>query len=73
MIDKLDEADVVIFGTPVYWWGVSAQLKAVIDRMYMKRFREKRRYKQIGILAVGAATLDDEEYDLISRQFKMYL
>lgn len=70
LIDKLDEADVVIFGTPVYWWGVSAQLKAVIDRMYMKRFREKRRYKQIGILAVGAATLDDEEYDLISRQFR---
>ena len=27
-------ADVIIFSTPVYWGEVSAQLKALIDRMY---------------------------------------
>ena len=29
---KLSEADGIIFGTPVYFWSVSAQAKAVIDR-----------------------------------------
>ena len=27
-------SDVVIFATPLYFWGVSAQLKAIIDRTY---------------------------------------
>ena len=30
--DKLLEADGIIFGTPVYFWNVSAQAKAIIDR-----------------------------------------
>lgn len=28
------ECDTVVFATPLYFWGVSAQMKAVIDRMY---------------------------------------
>lgn len=28
------EADMVIYATPVYWWSVSAQLKAFMDRCY---------------------------------------
>ncbi|MFP4194538.1 MAG: flavodoxin family protein [Desulfosalsimonas sp.] len=31
---KLEEADGIIFGTPVYFLNVSAQAKAVIDRTY---------------------------------------
>ena len=31
---KLLEADGIIIGTPVYFWGVSAQAKAFIDRTY---------------------------------------
>ncbi|MCH4181159.1 MAG: flavodoxin family protein [Atopobiaceae bacterium] len=27
-------ADVVVFSGPVYWYGMTAQLKAVLDRMY---------------------------------------
>ena len=30
----MKEADVWVFGTPVYWWGPTAQLKAFIDRWY---------------------------------------
>ena len=68
--DKMEEADVIIFGSPVYWWGISAQLKVVIDRMYMKNFQKEKKYKQIGIIAIGADSLEDEEYELISRQFR---
>lgn len=28
------DCDVVVLATPVYFWGISAQLKAVIDRLY---------------------------------------
>jgi len=31
---KLGRADVWVLGTPVYWFHVSAHLKAVIDRLY---------------------------------------
>lgn len=30
----LESADVVVMSTPVYWYTFSAQLKAVIDKMY---------------------------------------
>ena len=31
---KIMEADVIILGTPIYYWGPSAQLKEFIDRWY---------------------------------------
>ena len=30
----LEQADTVVFATPVYWFSFSAQIKAAIDRMY---------------------------------------
>ena len=36
VLQKIDRADVLLFGTPVYWWGMSAQLKAVIDKFYSR-------------------------------------
>ena len=30
---KLEEADVIIFGTPLYWYGPSAKMKLLIDRL----------------------------------------
>jgi multimeric flavodoxin WrbA len=32
--DRIDQADVVVFGSPVYMWNVSAQLKTVLDRLF---------------------------------------
>ena len=32
--ERLLEADVILFATPIYYFGVSAQLKTVIDRFY---------------------------------------
>ena len=37
---KLDEADLIIMATPIYWWSVSAQLKLLIDRLYGMHFGE---------------------------------
>jgi multimeric flavodoxin WrbA len=34
LIGSMKKSDVWILGTPLYWWGLSAQLKAFIDRWY---------------------------------------
>lgn len=31
---KLNEADSIVFASPIYWFSVTAQLKMVIDRIY---------------------------------------
>lgn len=70
IVEKVAAADMIIFGSPVYWWGISAQLKTVIDRVYMKNETLGNTKKKIGIVAVGADELSGEQYALISGQFK---
>lgn len=68
--EKILESDVIIFASPVYWWGITSQMKAAIDRIYMKGEFLPQKPKKIGLITVGAAELSDEEYDIIKRQFK---
>ena len=73
IIEKITKADLVIFGSPVYWWGISAQLKDVVDKFYSRDDESAptlRGKKKIGIVACGAETTDDPEYRLISEQFR---
>lgn len=32
---KLTEADIIVVASPVYFYGISAQLKAIVDRLHM--------------------------------------
>jgi len=32
--EKIRQADGLILGTPIYWWGPTAQMKAFLDRWY---------------------------------------
>ena len=68
VIDSLVDADMIVFGTPVYWWGMTAQLKLVIDKCYCRGTYLKK--KKIGIILCGGASTENEEYDLIKRQFE---
>ncbi|MDV0446689.1 putative NAD(P)H-dependent FMN-containing oxidoreductase YwqN [Methanosarcinaceae archaeon Ag5] len=34
LVQKMKESDVWVLGTPVYWWGPTAQMKVFIDRWY---------------------------------------
>lgn len=66
-IDTLAAADMILFATPVYWWGVTAQMKLVIDKCYCRGAQIKG--KQVGIIVIGGASTDNEQYDLIESQF----
>ena len=66
-IDKLVEADMILFATPVYWWGMTAQLKQVIDKCYCLGLQLKE--KKIGLIVVGGSPLDNIQYELICKQF----
>ncbi len=67
LMEQALEADCIVFGSPVYWWNISAQLKLFIDRIYSNM--EGIRGKKIGVIAVGAEPLGDSEYRLIQEQF----
>ncbi|MCQ2553708.1 MAG: flavodoxin family protein [Clostridia bacterium] len=69
IVDKLVDADLIVFGSPVYWWGITAQLKILIDKCYCRGRLLKD--KKIGVLTVGAEVTTDEEYKLIQRQFEL--
>lgn len=73
IIQKIYDADAVIFGSPVYFWGISAQLKMVVDKLYSKDEQLRLQAppkKKFGLVAIGEAGLDDREYGLIREQFE---
>ena len=34
LLDKMEQSELWILGTPIYWWGPTAQFKAFLDRWY---------------------------------------
>ena len=34
LLEQMAQSDVWVFGTPVYYWGPTAQFKAFVDRWY---------------------------------------
>lgn len=69
LMRQMEEAEGLIFASPVYWWGVSAQLKALIDKMYSKDARFHQQKKRVGVVAAGHHETTDRQYGLIRDQF----
>lgn len=69
--DKLSSADVLVVASPVYFYGISAQLKAVIDRLH-NPVRDTFHIRRMALLLVGAATLP-ELFDAILAQYRLCL
>ena len=51
--DALAEADCIALATPVYYYGINAQLKTVIDRFYAIEKRIRRNQKTVFITAMA--------------------
>ncbi len=70
VIAMVEEADVLVLSTPVYWWGISAQLKLIVDKFYSREPVLKEQRKKLMVLGVGAGALDDKQHDIIRSQFE---
>jgi multimeric flavodoxin WrbA len=69
--EKMASADMLVIASPVYFYGLSAQLKAVIDRCH-NPIRDTFHIKKTALLLVGAATLP-ELFDSILTQYQLCL
>ena len=54
--EKLADADIFVVATPVYFYGVSSQLKCIIDRLH-NPIRNAFKVKELVLLAVCADTI----------------
>jgi len=67
ILKKLLTADGIIIGSPVYWGGVTAQLKALFDRsMSMEMQAKPYRNKVGGVVSVGIARHGGQETTALS-------
>ena len=69
--NRLSRADMLVIASPVYFYGISAQLKAVIDRFH-NPIRDSFHIKKMALLLVGAATLP-ELFDAILAEYNLCL
>lgn len=76
-VATLPEYDAIVMASPLYWWGLTAQLKIVIDRMFcLEKFDESTEKvtssldgKITGLLATAAGEIENN-LDIIDRQWK---
>lgn len=71
LYDKMKDTDTLVIASPVYFYGISAQLKAVIDRLHTP-MRNQFKIKHMGLILVGAAELP-ELFDSIIAQYRLIL
>ncbi|GAG71271.1 unnamed protein product [marine sediment metagenome] len=53
LLDKMIQSDLWILGTPVYWWGPTAQFKAFLDRWYHPKHQEFKGKRVILVVPLG--------------------
>ena len=69
--EKMNQADMLVIASPVYFYSISAQLKAVIDRFH-NPIRDTFHIKKMALLLVGAASLP-ELFDAILTEYNLCL
>lgn len=67
----LKEADIIVVASPVYFYGLSARLKAIIDRLHQPA-RSALKVKKLGLMLVAADTLP-AVFDSIKLQYQLIL
>ena len=69
--EHIVDADAVVFATPMYYFGISAQLKAVIDRFYAINGKIHRPKK--AVLLLTYANTSDSEAEPIKKHYEVLL
>lgn len=68
---KLLESDGIIVGSPVYYWGVTAQAKVMIDRTFVFRKERRLRNKVAGAVVVARDTGGSAAFGQLSDFFNL--
>ena len=61
LLRKMEDYPVWVLGTPVYWWGPSAQMKAFVDRWFCKAHRAQDKAMFQGRRVVLAIPMGDAD------------
>ena len=69
--EKIAQADILVIASPVYFYGLSAELKAIIDRLHTP-IRKTFRVKKMALLLVAATDIP-HLFDPIIMQYNMSL
>ncbi len=69
LLNRIKASDVLVFGTPVYWWGPSAGFKAFMDRWYGYEMRRLFKRKRI-VIAIPLEDKDRKTAAHVSGIFK---
>lgn len=70
VVENIFEAENIVFASPVYCWGVTSQLKQIIDKLYSKDPVLRGMNKRVGLILVGGAGTHDRQYETIASQFE---
>lgn len=53
LLEKMAQSELWVLGTPVYWWGPTAQFKAFLDRWYHPKHQEFKGKRVILVIPLG--------------------
>jgi len=53
LLDKMEQSELWILGTPIYWWGPTAQFKAFLDRWYHPKHQSFKGKRVILVIPLG--------------------
>ncbi|MFX1274118.1 MAG: flavodoxin family protein [Promethearchaeota archaeon] len=68
---KINESDIIIFGTPVYWYGPTALMKAFLDRFVYYNCPENR-LKIRGKSAIIVIPFEEKNYETATPLIDMF-
>ena len=70
LAEMMETTDILVFATPLYWFGFSAQMKCVIDKFYSFCVAEKvPPVKETFLLATCEAP-DPEDFDILTGNYE---
>lgn len=70
---KIEDADLIIIATPIYWWSVTAQTKTLVDRFYGMNFKSPNlnlEDKKIMLLMTYGGALPNSGPERVELNFK---
>ena len=70
---KLENADIIVFCTPLYWFTFPTQIKSAIDKMYSFTHTKKKLKIKEAILMVCGGTDDANDFTGIIKTYELML